>query len=116
MKTIVDINPLKPGKLEAYKAFAREITGPKRQDLTEMFARYGLKTAEVFHHKIRDVDFIIVVHEAEDDVRERLEKFSTSNHPMEKWFVEQLSNLHDFESLNGEGQASKPVFSFRPFG
>ena len=27
MQTIVDVNPLKPGKLEAYKAFAAEITG-----------------------------------------------------------------------------------------
>lgn len=31
MQTIVDINPLKSGKLEAYKKFAAEITGNAMQ-------------------------------------------------------------------------------------
>lgn len=114
MQTIVDINPLKPGKLEAYKAFAAEITGPRKKEFAEMLKRYGLKTANAYFHKIRDVDFVVVVHEAEDDARERLKNFASSTHPMEKWFVEQLSELHDFSPLNDAGQASTPIFAFVP--
>lgn len=114
MQTIIDINPLKPGKLSAYKAFAAEITGPRKKEFADLLKRYGLKNAVANHHKIRDVDFIIVVHIAEDDARERLKNFATSSHPMDQWFVEQLSQLHDFSPLNGDGQSSHPVFAFTP--
>src|SRR3989338_2689083 len=105
MQTIVDINPLKPGKLEAYKSFAAEITGSRQKEFADLLNRYGLKTAHAYHHKIRDVDFVIVVHIAEDDVKKRLEHFGTSKHPMDQWFVEQLTQLHDFSPLNGDGQS-----------
>ena len=113
MQTIVDINPLKPGKLEAYKAFTKEFLGSRRAEFEGMLKRYGLHTAEAFYHKIKDVDFVIVVHYAEDDARERLKSFATSTHPMEQWFVKQLESLHDFSPLNGEGQASNSIFSLR---
>lgn len=112
MQTIVDINPLKPGKIEAYKTFTAEITGPRKKEFANLLERYGLKTANAYFHKIGDVDFVIVVHIAEDDARSKLEHFATSTHPMDKWFIEQLNELHDFTPLNGSSQASQEIFSF----
>ena len=114
MQTIVDINPLKPGKLDAYKAFAAEITGPRKKEFADLLQRYGLKTVNAYYHKINDVDFVIVVHLAEDDARKRLENFNSSKNAMDQWFIEQLNEIHDFEPLNGKPQSSTPLFAFNP--
>ena len=110
MQTIVDINPLKPGKLQAYKDFIAEYSGPRRQEFIEMLGRYGLRTVDAYYHKIGDVDFVIVVHQADDDARKKLENFSVSSHPTEKWFIEQLNNLHDFGPLNGASNSAQSLF------
>jgi len=112
MQTIVEIKPLKPGKVEAYRDFAAAITGPKKKEYADMLKRYGLKTANVYFHKIRDVDFVIVVHLAEDDAMERLQHFATSTHSMEQWCLEQLNELHDSTPLNGAPYAPQAVFAF----
>ena len=113
-QTIVDLIPLKQGKLEAFQKFLAESIGPRRKEYCEMLARYGLKTTDVYLHKIKDVDVVIVVHQADSDAREKLKNFSTSDHPTEKWFAEELSKLFYFEPLNGEPQEAKSIFSFVP--
>ena len=115
MQTLVDINPLKPGKVAAYKAFTDEINGPRRAEFMDLLKRYGLKSAEAYFHKIGDVDFVVVVHIIEDDARERLAHFGTSTHPMDQWFVKQLAELHDESPLNGAPREAKPIFSYNPF-
>ena len=115
METLVYINPLKPGKVEAYKAFCAGNNGPRKAECLDLLNRYGLKTAEAYFHKIGDVDFVVVVHIIEDDARERLTHFGTSTHPMDKWFVEQLEELHDLAPLNGASQEATPIFSYNPF-
>lgn len=114
LQTICDVIPLKPGKLEAYKKFVAEFTGPRKKEYSEMLGRYGLRTVDVFYKKINDVEFVMVVHQADLDAREKLKNFTSANHPMEKWFLEQLTNLHYFEPLNGQPQASERLFSFVP--
>ncbi len=113
-KTICDVIPLKPGKLEGWKKFVAEFTGPRKKEYSEMLGRYGLKTTEAYLQKINGVDLIIVIHQADPDAREKLKNFTSSNHPMEQWFVEQLTNFHYFEPLNGQPQASERLFSFVP--
>lgn len=109
MQTLVYINPLKSGKLNEYKAFAAEITGPRKKEYTDLLKRYGLKTAKVYYHKLGSKEFVIVIHNAEDDATEKLANFPTSDHPHDRWFFEQLKNLHDFG--NGETQAEL-LFTF----
>ena len=36
LQTICDVIPLKPGKLEAYKKFVAEFTGPRRKEYVEI--------------------------------------------------------------------------------
>ncbi len=114
LQTICDVIPLKAGKLEAYTKFVGEFTGPRKKEYSEMLARYGLRTVDVFLHQINGVDFVMVVHQADLDAREKLRNFTSSNHPMEKWFVEHLTNFHYFEPLNGKPQSSEKLFSFVP--
>ena len=55
MQMIVDINPLKPGMLAAYKNFCKEITGPRQKEFADLLKRYWLSTANVYHHKISPI-------------------------------------------------------------
>ena len=99
MKTILFINPLKPGKLEEYKVFAAEITGPRRKEFVDLLKRYHLKTSEVWHHKLGDIDYVIVRHEVENDIVDPLANWPTSTHPFDQWFQRQLNKLHDMEGV-----------------
>lgn len=97
MQTLVYINPLKPGKLKEYKAFTAEITGPGKKEYVDLLKRYGLKTAKVYYHKLGGKEFVIVIHDAEKGAKERVANFSSSKHPYDQWFLEQLTKLHDLE-------------------
>ncbi|MCB1107959.1 MAG: hypothetical protein KDK76_07690 [Chlamydiia bacterium] len=110
MQTITFINPLKAGRLEAYKTFTEEILGPRREEYSDLMKRYGLKTAKVYSHALNGQEFIIVVHDAEDDAMERLSTFASSEHPFDQWFFKQLTELHEFEE--GGDTLAKHLFSF----
>lgn len=68
MKTIMFINPLKPGKMQDYKNFTIEITGPRRKEFIDLLKRYHLNTSEVWYHKLKGVEYVIVRHEVEDNI------------------------------------------------
>lgn len=110
MKTIVFINPLKPGKLKEYRAFAAENRGSRKKEYTDLLHRYGLKNAKAYHHKLGGKEWIIVIHDAEEDAVERLTHFASSTNPYDRWFVEQLKKLHD---LDANPQAEL-LFDFDP--
>ena len=57
MQTIVDTIPLKPGKLEAYKKFTAEITGPRQKEFADLLNRYGLKTVNTSYQTIGGIIF-----------------------------------------------------------
>ena len=104
MKHLVFINPLKPGKLKEYKAFAAQITGPGREEYNDMLRRYGHLHTRVYYHNLGGREFVIVIHDSEDDVEARLAKFTTSAHPYDRWFMQQLNHLHDFDIEAGKSE------------
>ena len=83
MKTLLFATCLKPDTLGVYKRFVAEITGPRKKEYSELLKRYGLKTAKVWYEKLSDRDYVMIVHEAEDDALERLENWSSSTHPFD---------------------------------
>jgi hypothetical protein len=97
MQTLLYINPLKAGKLKEYKAFSAGNIGPRKHEYTDMLKRYGLRDTKVYYHKMGGKEFVVVTHEAEDNALKLLEGFASSPHPYDKWFMEQLIHLHDFD-------------------
>ncbi|NGX45525.1 MAG: hypothetical protein K940chlam2_00680 [Chlamydiae bacterium] len=95
MKTLLFTVPLNPGMLSEYEAFAAEITGPRKKEYSELLKRYGLKTAKVWHQKLADKEYVFILHEAEDDALERLKTWSSSTHPFDLWFDEQLNKCYE---------------------
>lgn len=94
MKTLVFINPLKSGKLEEYKKFSATNIGVKQKDYTDLLKRYGLKNAKVYYHVENQKESVVVVHDAEDDAIAKLANFPSPDYPYDKWFLEQLNDLH----------------------
>ena len=113
MKKIVWVNPLKPGKLEAYKAFSATNTGSRKKEYVDLLSRYGLLNVQVYYHKLNDQEFVIVMHDTEDDAMARLAHFNDSKNAYDRWFTEQLNDLHDFTNVTGAGH-SELLFTFDP--
>lgn len=90
------------------KTFSSENLGPRKKEYIDLLKRYGLKNAKVYHHKWKGKEFVIVIHDAEDDAIERLEKFTTSDHHHDRWFFEQLTDLHELD----EDTHTEELFSF----
>ncbi len=113
MKTLTYVIPLKPGKLEEYKAFTAENMGPRKKEYADLLKRYGLHFVKVYYHKLGEKEFVIVIHDTEDDAIDRLAHFSTSTHHYDRWFTEQLAKLHDFHDLK-DGSLTECLLSFTP--
>jgi len=95
MKTLLFTIPLKPGMLNAYKAFAAEITGPRKKEYSALLKRYGLKNGKVWHQKFGAKEYVMVYHEAENDVHERLKSWSSSTQPFDVWFRGELDKCYE---------------------
>lgn len=113
MQTVLFAIPIKAGKLEEYKKFAHEITGPRKQEYNDMLHRYGLKTAKVWHRKFSGQDFIMVVHDMEDDAGERLKGWLSSMHPFDRWFNEQMFNCYDAKDFDSMPEQPQFLYEFK---
>ena len=103
---------IKPDKLDAYKAFFEKITGPRKEEYTDLLNRYGLKSAKVWYHKIAGKEHVMVLHETEDDAMERLKNWSSSTNPFDRWFDEQCLNCYDIKSLDNVPEQPEFLYKF----
>lgn len=110
MQTIVFINPLKEGKFKEYKAFSEHNIGPGKKEYNAFLKKLGLHDARVFHHTINGKEYIVVMHEAEDDSLDRISHLANSKDPYDRWFMEQLYKLHDFD---GSDTQCREMFTFK---
>jgi len=81
--------------LNAYKQFTAEITGPRKAEYKELLKRYGLKTVKVWHENLAGKDYVMIVHDAEDDALERLKNWISSTHPFDLWFGDHLNKCYE---------------------
>jgi len=95
VKTLLFATFLKPGMLNAYKQFTAEITGPRKAEYKELLKRYGLKTVKVWHENLAGKDYVMIVHDAEDDALERLKNWISSTHPFDLWFGDHLNKCYE---------------------
>ncbi|MCP4476205.1 MAG: hypothetical protein GY821_16930 [Gammaproteobacteria bacterium] len=100
MQTVLFAIPIKTDRFDTYKAFTEEITGPKRNEYIAMLKRYGLRTANVWHHQFNDKTYVIVVHNTDDNAMELLATWSASTHPFDCWFNEQCLKCYDIENFD----------------
>ena len=95
MKSLLFAVFLKPGMLDVYRKFAAEITGPRKREYSELLKRYGLTTAKVWIEKIESRDRVVIYHDVEETALDRLKHWSSSTHPFDLWFAEQLALCYE---------------------
>lgn len=104
-------NQIRSGKLDAYKELLNDLAGSRKEEYIEFLKRYDLTGSKVHYHKIDDVEFVVARHGLGPNAYARLANWSTSEHPFDVWFRDQLAILHDFEKVDKAG-APQELFSF----
>lgn len=100
MATTLFVMPLKEGKKTDYMKFMEEALGPRKDEYQELLKRYGLNQTKFWFHTLNGKDYVMFTHEMDDDGFKKLAKWSSSTHPFDQWFEQNLRNCYDFENLN----------------
>lgn len=88
--------PIAYGKLDAWKRFCAETSGPRRAERKESMRRCGITREKVFLQRTPTADLAIVYLEGEDPEQE-LHKLLTSIDPFDKWLADQIIDTHGID-------------------
>jgi hypothetical protein len=83
------INPVLTGKLEDWKNYVKEMTGPRNQERLESRKRIGLTVERVWLQHTPMGDFAVVYWEAAD-IGQVFDRLIKSDAPFDKWFREKV--------------------------
>jgi hypothetical protein len=85
--------PVLESKVDAWKAWARECTGPRREDFDRFNERMGLTLHRAWLMQTRQGPLAIVVTDG-PGAENFLQKMATSREPFDRWFRERVSEYH----------------------
>lgn len=90
--------PILPGKTEAWKQAAAEMTGPRRAEYEESRRRLGLTREVVSLQQTPEGDYVVVCLEG-DDPEGVVSKYLNSDAPFDRWFAETiLIGIHGMDA------------------
>ncbi|MEX1046153.1 MAG: hypothetical protein WD757_06710 [Actinomycetota bacterium] len=89
--------PIKPGKTEAWKSWADEMTGPRKADFDDLNKRHGLTTHAAWLQQNPDGSHLVVVVIDGPGDREFLGKLATSEHETDAWFRSNVEDIHPMD-------------------
>ena len=85
--------PIVPGKTEAWKEFAKEMSGPRRKEWQASRHRAGLKAETAWLQHTPHGDLVVVTLEG-DDVPKALQSWAGSKDPFDLWFNQKVQEIH----------------------
>jgi hypothetical protein len=89
--------PIKPGKLETWKSWCGELTGPRKAEFDDMNKRLGLTTHAAWHQMNPDgTDLAVVVVDGQG-ASGFLANMVSSSHEFDKWFRSQIEDIHPLD-------------------
>ncbi len=83
------INPVVAGKVEAWRSYIKEMTGPRNKEFKEFRKKVGLAVERVWLQHTPMGDFAVVYWEAED-ISKVFEGLIKSDAPFAKWFRDKI--------------------------
>ena len=103
MQTTCMAVPIRPGKRETWKRFIAELNGPRRAAYEASRRRMGIRREAAWLQE--DPPMCIVQIDADDPERASRE-LRESNDPFDRWFREQVLDIHglDFRQVAGVAQ------------
>lgn len=100
MTTTLFVMPLKKGKKANYKDFINELLTSKKEEYKDLLVRYDLNTLKMWIHTLDGKDYAMFIHEMGSDAAKRLEGWSSSTHPFDQWFNQQLMDCYDIKNID----------------
>ena len=88
--------PVASDKAGPWKAFAEELTGPKKAEFSEFNARYQLTKHEAWWCETQAGYFVVAIHEGAG-ADSFLKKLGASNHKFDTWFRDKLQDIHHMD-------------------
>ncbi len=96
------VAPILPGRTEAWKQAAQEITGSRKSEHEESRRRMGVTREIASLQSTPEGDYVVVCLEA-DDPDEIISRILTSDAPFDRWFAETV-----LKGVHGIGGAQEP--------
>lgn len=94
------INPVLPGKIDAWKSYVKEMTGPRSDEYKASRRKAGLNVEKVWVQHTPMGDYAVVYWEAAD-IGKVFQQFMTSDEPIDKWFRDRvLVEIHGMDISN----------------
>ncbi len=93
-------NPVISGKIDAWKSYVKEMTGPRREESKQSRKKAGLTVERVWLEHTPMGDFAVVYWEARD-IGKVFERFMKSEEPFDKRFRDRiLVEVHGMDVSN----------------
>jgi hypothetical protein len=89
--------PIKPDKLETWKAWCGELTGPRKAEFDDMNERLGLTTHAAYHQANPDGSDLAVVVIDGPGAETFLGKLATSDNEFDTWFRTSIEDIHPMD-------------------
>lgn len=103
MQTTCMAVPIRPGKLETWKRFIAELNGPRRAEHEASRWRMGIQRESAW---LQENPPMCIVQIDADDPERASRELAESNDPFDRWFREQVMDIHglDFRQVSGVAQ------------
>jgi len=105
--------PLPDEHVGAWMEFANQLGGPRAAEFAEFNTRMGLDTHQAYLQQSPQGYLVVVIHKGPggDDFLKRL---ADSDHPFDRWFLEQISTLHNQDFSQPLPPAPRLLIDFTP--
>ena len=88
------IIPIATGKAGAWKAWASELSGPRRAEFDEMNARHGLLDHRAYLQETPEGEFLAIVVVEGPGAHGVLPALGESGNAFDTWFITNVTSLH----------------------
>ena len=86
--------PLAVDRVEAWEAWAAELSGPKKADFDAMNSRAGLEEHRAYLQPMPDGNFLVLVVAEGPGADGFLDALGESDHEFDQWFMGNVADLH----------------------
>jgi hypothetical protein len=89
--------PLSAEKLEAWEAWAGELTGPRKAEFDDMNARYGVTDHRAYLQPMPDGNYLVLVTTDGPGSESFMANVATSDHEFDHWFMKTVADVHGMD-------------------
>lgn len=94
--------PIVTNRENDFRRFIEGLTSTKQDEFRDFNSRYGLTVHRAWIESAPDGSYLAVVQLEGPGADTFLKKFPKSDHPFDRWFLEQVSSIHGIDFAHTE--------------